>query len=24
MQILWKGNMICTRRNAHRKHSNLT
>lgn len=24
MQILWKGNMICTRRNSHRKHSGLT
>jgi len=24
MQILWKGNMICTRRNSHYKHSNLT
>ena len=24
MQILWKGNMVCTRRNAHRLHTNLS
>lgn len=24
MQILWKGNMICTRRNSHHKHTGLT